>query len=488
LLTRAQLLERAGRAALAVLVAPHRPARGRALAGEAAMPPPGTVQSFVTEPDLQPPAITVRHAAARPSPGSLFLAPSSGPGQRGTMIATDAGEVVWFHSTAPNTAMNFRAAVYRGRPVLTWWEGRSKHGFGLGEHVVFDSSYRELLRFPAGGGLQSDLHELIVTPEGTALLTAYDVRTADLRPAGGRRGGRVFEGVAQELELPSGRLRLDWRSLDHVGVGESYGKVGNPYAYDYFHMNSIEVAGDGDLLVSARNTWALYKLERGSGKVVWRLGGKKSDFAMGPGTRFAWQHDARLHDGDRLLTLFDNEASPKVLPQSRVLALALDQKRMRAALARRWVHTPPLSAHALGSAQLQAGGSMLVGWGTEPYFSEYAADGTLLYDAKLPDGGQNYRTLRFPWRGTPAKPPRLAARATAAGTVLYASWNGATDVARWLLLTGPDAGRLEQRATVPKHGFETALALPAPARYAAVVALAADGSRLGRSAAVELPR
>jgi len=287
--------------------------------------------------------------------------------------------------------------------------------------------------------------------------------------------------------LPGGRVLLDWRSLDHVGVGESYGKVGNPYAYDYFHVNSIDVAGDGDLLVSARNTWALYKIKRRTGEVVWRLGGKKSDFAMGPGTRFAWQHDARLHDGDRLLTLFDNEAAPAVLPQSRALALNLDPKRMRATLAHRWAHTPPLSAHALGSAQLLDGGSMFVGWGTEPYFSEHAADGTLLYDAKLPDGGQNYRTLRFPWRGMPDQAPRVADGKTAAGTVVYASWNGATDVARWALLTGPDPGRLERRTTVPKHGFETAITLPAPARYAAAVALAADGARIGRSATIQLP-
>src|SRR5262245_47832181 len=115
-----------------------------------------------------------------------------------------------------------------------------------------------------------------------------------LASIGGRRNATVIGGVVQELEIPSSHVLFEWRSLDHVGVEESLRPVLHPY--DYFHVNSIDVAPDGDLLVSARNTWAVYKLDRRTGSVVWRLGGRRSDFRPGPGATFAWQHDARFHD------------------------------------------------------------------------------------------------------------------------------------------------------------------------------------------------
>ena len=395
------------------------------------------------------------------------------------MIVDDAGEVIWFHPTSPQTAMNFRAALYRGAPVLTWWEGKTEHGLGVGEHVIFDRRYREIARFPAGNGLQSDLHELIVTPDGTALVTAYDIPTVDLSSVGHGRG-RVIEGVVQEIDIRTGKVLFEWRSLEHVKVAESHAAVAP--RFDYFHVNSIDRDADGNLLVSARNTWAVYKIEHGTGRVIWRLGGKKSDFAMGKGTAFAWQHDARQHGDGGLITLFDNAAAPQVQPQSRGLAIALDTKHMRATLSRQYVHRPPLLAHALGSVQKQVNGNTLVGWGTEPYFTEYGEDGSVLYDATLPHGGESYRTLRFSWAGTPSEPPALASSSD--GSALFASWNGSTEVSAWLLLSGSSPAGLSSGRVTGKQGFETMLEWPAAATFAAAVALDRHGVQLARSATV----
>ena len=435
------------------------------------------VRSFVSRPDLRPPRLTVLHADAGVGAGLLFLSPSEGPGQRGVMIVDNAGEPIWFHPT-PAPAMNFRAAVYRGEPVLTWWQGDTAHGLGDGMHVIVDRSYRRIAQFPAGGGRPADLHELLITPQNTALVTSYAGADADLSPFGGKTKDRALGGVVQELDVPSGKVLFEWNSLDHVAIDESHAKFQSPY--DYFHVNSIDVAPDGDLVISARNTWAVYKLDRRSGKVVWRLGGRKSDFAMGPGTRFAWQHDARVHDAGSALTLFDDGA--EVEPQSRAVVLALDRKRMHATLKRAYVHRPSLLAIALGSTQLLSNRNVLVGWGTEPYLSEYGPAGTLHFDAKLPKGGQNYRVRRQPWRGRPVEPPKLIVASGAA----YASWNGATDVAAWRLRTGSAAGRLTTESTTPRAGFETRVSLPSRAVHADVSALDQAGRTLGTSPTVSV--
>jgi hypothetical protein len=454
---------------------------GGGATAEAARAPAGgaNVQSFYSRPDLKPPAVTVVRPASGVAPGYLFIAPSSGPGQRGAMILDDAGDVVWFYPTT-KTIMNFRAAVYRGKPVLTWWEGAKKTTL-VGQHVILDSSYREIERFGGGGGHIADLHEFLITPRNTALVTSYELVKMDLRSLGGPARHTVVGSMAQELELPSGRVLFEWHALRHVALSESHVGVGPKF--DYFHINSIEELPDGDWLISARNTWAVYKVDRrtGSGKVLWRLGGKKSDFAMGKGTFFAFQHDARQHADGTLISLFDDGATPKVQSQSHALFIKLDMARKRATLARDYVHNPPLLARYTGSVQELPNGNVLVGWGTEPWFTEYAADGTVRFDAKLPHGGENYRALRFPWVGQPLQGPRLVVHDAGGQTTLYASWNGATQVTAWQLEAGTSPSSLQPGATTPKQGFETALAAPSGASHAAAVALDVNGEPLGRS-------
>jgi hypothetical protein len=402
---------------------------------------------FVSRPDLDPPVVRILSRGGGVAPGRLFLAPSSGPGEHGPLIVDDEGEPLWFRPTGL-PAMNFRAQTLHGKPVLTWWQALPGGGLGHGEHVVADASYRELARFPAGNGRPSDLHELLLTDRGTALVTSLEIRHRGAR-------GLTMGGVVQEVEVPSARVVFEWRSLDHVSVDESYSPVG--YPWDYFHVNAVDVDADGHLLVSARNTWAVYKVHRRTGAVLWRLGGKHSDFALGAGARFAWQHDARSHEGGRVLSIFDNGEK-----RSRGIVLALDTKRMRASLLHEYVHQPELHAHKLGSVQLLGNGDVLVGWGTDPHFTEFSAGGATRLDATLPRGGESYRTLRFPWRGTPHAGPAAVVR----GATVYASWNGATDVAAWRIEPGG--------TTVRRTGFETAL----PARTGHVVALDARGRAL----------
>jgi hypothetical protein len=157
---------------------------------------------------------------------------------------------------------------------------------------------------------------------------------------------------------------------------------------------------------------------------------------------------------------------------------------MRATLAYAYRHDPPLLAKYTGSTQLLPNGDVLVGWGSEPYFTEFAPDGAVRLDARLPPGGQTYRALRFPWSGSPVVPPTLAGARGAGGPRLFASWNGATEVSSWHLLTGETHAALASDSTFPRSGFETELPVSRASRYAAVVAPDRRGEPLGRSATI----
>jgi hypothetical protein len=480
---RSEVLKRAALGGLGLLLA--RGERIPLLAAEPASAASAPVRAYFSRPDLKPPVVTVRRSGGT-ADGHLFLASSSGPGQRGAMILDDAGEVVWFRPSSPDTTMDFRTGLYKGKPVLTWWEGKHEKGVGLrGAYVIMDASYREVARFKSRDQLRPDFHEYLLTPDDTALVVGYDPVHADLTAVGGPGRGLVYEGVVRELAIPSGRVLFEWRSLDHVALAESYQKRGGG-PFDYLHVNSIAFDSDGHLIVSARHTWTIYKVHRRTGEVLWRLGGKRSDFRIGKGAAFAFQHDARSHDHGRLISLFDNGPDPGTTPRSRALVLALDTARRRATLQREIVHSPPLFARVTGNQQFLPNGNTVVCWGSTGYFTEYGPDRSVRLDAHLPEGGQNYRVFRFPWVGRPADSPRLVAH-TASGTPrLYASWNGATEVAYWQLRGGPAAARLGSGRVFPRRGFETELPVPSAARFVAVAALDHHRKLLGTSNTVRL--
>ena len=460
-----------------LLAAPALRAAVDVLDAQAAAPG-ANVQNFASRPDLQPPVVTVLRHRRGSAPGLVFLAPSAGPGQRGAMILDGAGKLVWFHPAAHGKVVtDFKAQTLHGKPVLTWWEGKSVNGLGDGEWVVVDTSYREVARFGARRGLDADLHEFQISPWNTALVTSNEVLPWDLRPVGGGAHGHVVGGVVQELALPSGRLLWEWRSLDHVAVSETAITKKPGPRFDYFHVNSIDVAPDGHLIVSGRNTWAAYKIDRHTGRVLWRLGGKRSDFAIGRGARFEWQHDVREHAGG-LVTVFDNAAAPQEEPQSRALLLQLDTRRKRLSLVHAYTHRPePVLSHFLGSTQLLADGNVFVGWGGSPYVTEFDHTGRIVFDARLPDAGESYRAFRLPWSARPRTRPAAVVR----GHSLHASWNGATAVASWQLR---ENGRPTR--TAKRTGFETALPLAARTTTANAVALDASGATLGTSPTVRV--
>src|SRR5215217_694902 len=455
----------------------------------ASLEPQEDVWSFRSRPDLNPPAVEVIAQAHDTAPGYVFLAPEGGDArQGGSMIVDDRGEVVWFRPFParygrPN---DFKVQSYRGKPVLTWVAGRN-------EYLIFDHSYREIARFSAGNGFYGDHHEFLISPQDTALILIVNPVPWDLSSIGGLKNDRVWQGIVQELDIESGEVLFEWHSLEHVGLDETYATVsqdGSP-GFDYLHANSIEVDYDNNLLISARETFAVYKIDRDAGEVMWRLGGKKSDFGMGEGTRFAFQHDARrLPDGT--ISIFDNGTTifhgglPEAVEESRAIVLELNEEQMSASLVREYTHPDKQYADAAGNAQVLNNGDVFVGWGRALAISEFSHDGKLLFDLRLQPENRSYRAFRFPWNGHPSDQPTAVAERTSEEEVrVYASWNGATEVASWEVLVGPHPGKLKSLGSIPRDGFETAMVVRSTDPYVAARAKDRSGRVLGTSKAVE---
>jgi hypothetical protein len=459
-------------------------------------PAPKEYQSFRSRPELRPPDVTVSTEARTANGGDLFLSPYSGIGQYGPMILDEHGNLVWFKSLSPagTRAADFRVQQYEGKPVLTWWQDPLiANGSKSAGEVIANSAYQTIAVIRAGNGYQPDLHEFTITPQGVGLITVYDAIDCDLSSVGGPKDGAVADTLLQEIDLKTGLVMYEWHSLDHVPLANAYTSAkpaSKQEPFDYFHINSIDTERDGDLLVDSRNTWAAYDVDPRTGQVRWTLGGRRSSFKLGPGAATAWQHDAR-EQPDGAITFFDNGAFPAVHPQSRSIELALDTKRMTATLVRSYEHQNPLVAGSQGNVQALANGDWMVGWGQAGYLSEVNPAGQVLFNAHLPPDWESYRTYAQPWSGQPAEPPAVSvARSTGAPSrsTVYTSWNGATNVAGWQVLAGPTPATLAPVAPVaPKTGFETAIAIPAPAtgHYLAVQALDGAGAVIGVSATIK---
>jgi Arylsulfotransferase (ASST) len=409
---------------------------------------------FVSRPDLVPPTVTVNQSST-PNTGGILLTPNPTLGQAttsqsGPLIVDPQGNVVWFDPHAPGTALDLSVQQYQGRPVLSWFEGTvTSGGYGDGDFVLYDDTYRKVAEVDAGNGYQADLHDFQITPRNTALLIAYNPILAPAKVIGRKYDRVVIDAVVQEIDIATGAVLFEWHSVGNVDLGESYVPLPDKLAepYDYVHPNSVALDGDGNIWLSARHTSTIYKIDRVTGALYWRLGGKQTNFDMGKGTTFMWQHDVRPH-GDGSVTLFDNAASaPGVADRttSRALFLNVDEKNLKVRYQRDDESPQRALALSQGDAQSLPNGDMFVGWGAVPEYTQFGPFGAVKLDATINGGSASYRAYRFNWIGRPSAPPTIVRK----GDTIYASWNGATQVASWRV----------GNQTFARTGFETAMAV-----------------------------
>jgi EmrB/QacA subfamily drug resistance transporter len=459
--------------------------------------------SFVTEPTLHPPKLRRDGPilTGKLADGYIFAANfynlNYPPliGQSGPLILDSKLQPVWFEPVPEKVvASNLSLQTYEGKPALAWWQGvvTNTGSTESGEDVVVNQHYQTVAKLKGADGWVLTLHALTISGED-AWVTANKNIAKNLSNYGGAYNGALIDSAVQEYNIKTGKLLRTWDALDHIPLGDSYASVPtNGFPWDAYHVNSIDLTGNGTFLVSMRDTWAAYLVDIGTGKIEWTLGGKKSSFKSGPGAEFQWQHDVAFGVGghsDSTVTMFDDHCcqltgggtSVPATGASRGLVLNLDHQTSTATLVAQFTGGNQFETEYMGDTQPLANSNTFVGWGSEPYFSEYSRSGQRLLEANFPGHDLSYRETLEPWVGLPLSAPAGAARRHGATTTVYASWNGATQLVAWRVLTGTGPGSLSAVTTAPKSGFETAIPLSSSYKSFKLQALGADGRVLASS-------
>jgi hypothetical protein len=383
---------------------------GPVITAHAALGATTVPKTSTSTPTAPPPLTTLVHGIGNKE-GDFFITPTGDTTTyaNGPEIVDGSGKVVWFHAVpSGDTAADFRTQTYRGKPVLTWWQGTGLGGVSDGEDIIANAKGQQIATVKAGDGETTDGHEFLITPQNTALVLSYDVTTADLTSIGGAANQSIIDGVVQEIDIKTGKVLFSWNSADHVpySASEQPLPASASTPWDWFHVNAVHLDTDGSLLIDARDTWAAYDVSRSSGKVNWVLGGKDSTYkeqaARGQtldsaGEIFSWQHDPEAL-GHNTYSWFDNESTgASNLPYSRVVTVTINKRTQTATLVKSDNQPDRLSAPSQGNGQTLRDGDLVVGWGALPYFSEFSRSGALLDSFEFPTGVNTYRAYRQQW-------------------------------------------------------------------------------------------
>jgi hypothetical protein len=474
--------------------------------------------SYFSAPSLHPPRIAVdRPVTSRKlARGDYFIAnfkdltqtkPMVGEG--GPLILDNHLQPVWFNPVCVKGcgskdlfSLNLHLQFLNGKPALSWWQG-ALNPVGnptAGTDIVVDQHYRQVAKLTGTAPWVISEHEFIISGPN-AWVTAYRTIPMDLSGFGGSATGTLYDSAVQEYNLKTGQLLYTWDAKDHVPLSDSM-TTPDPTGvmpWDAYHINSVNLTGNGTFLVSLRNTWAAYLIQRSTGTPVWTLGGKHSTFTFGPNASFEWQHDVEMHPGN-VISLFNNACCAitgikngvaqfgKPAGPTRGMVLQLDLTKHTATLANQFTRGKSFNAAFVGDTQLLSGGNAVLGWGSRPFFTEFDKSGHILLDAVLPGPNLSYRALKYRWTGTPFFPPSGAARTRHGHTTVYASWDGATLVTGWKVLAGSSAKHLHTVARVSRSGFETAIPLTGSFKVYKVQALNSRGHVLRTSRAFRVKK
>lgn len=478
----------------------------------------GGYQFFRTRPDLTPPVLNTTILKEGVTPGYVFIAPHHIHRSSAAIFRND-GRLIWtsLGSMIGGNMHLFRVCKYKGADHLCFFRGETWAGFYIGDVHIYSKELVPVATIKAQNGRAGcDLHENNLVDDGKAMLVdIYNVERYDLSDWGITTGeGWIRNGMFQKIDVETGELLFEWSALDNIPLAESMVPLGQTVgaagghgldvggSWDYLHLNSIDENADGDFLLSGRHTCALYKISGEDGRILWRLGGKASDFELGENVTFGYQHHARWHFSNAttdIISFFDNayDGHHQTAHSSSAKIIKLDHTTTppRASLLSHFLPTPGQGFSATqGNIQILGGpdadplnSNVLVGWGSQPVVTEHLPTGEIVFKATVTTPGANiYRAYRFNFTSNPYDAPALYTYAQSteptASTVFYMSWNGATEVTHWHIYGRQSCGEEWTDLGIGEHdAFESNYTAVGYWAYGMVEALDSEYNPLRRS-------
>ncbi|KAK9423286.1 putative ASST-domain-containing protein [Seiridium unicorne] len=398
---------------------------------------------------------------------------------------------------------------YNDKPYMVFFGGELvDSGHGHGKCYLVNTKYEIEYTISAVGTPQDvDLHECLLTTNGTALIISYYNMPYDLTPLDGPVNGSLTDCLFQEVDIATGELLFEWRAIDHylISFSTTLYADNNHTGLDWFHMNSVQKTNEGNYLISSLALHMISYIDGHTGSVIWSLGGAGNNFTepLNDGATILYSHHARFRDAALTeLSLFDNTVLTLdvtcMTNCSKGRVVRIDQEKLTVAITEQYFHPQSIQAGPEGSFDLTSNGNVLVGWGYTPSITEHnATTRQCVLDVQFGIfyvGPDNYRAFKAPWKGEPTWDPSIASNPASNGTegaMVWVSWNGATDVEEWILLSAasPDTDNWNSSqvvSRVSKDGFETGIPVDETVMYARVSGLNSAGQILGSTAIVEI--
>jgi hypothetical protein len=405
-------------------------------------------------------------------PGLIFLAPrGTDVKSSGALIYNKNGDLIW-DGTGYGATLTFRPTTYQGNSVLALWTGSiSGAGVGFGYDLILNDKYEIIANFTANfddnNATLADFHDIVITPNDTALITVYQPKSWDLSNYN-ISNGWLLDSAMQEIDPVTGNALFTWVASDHIDVNSCYASPGSSgtsstNAWDFFHINALNKDDLGNYLISSRHCHTLFYVGS-DGNIIWTIGGKNSSVIMNNDTGFAWQHDARWRNNQTQISLFDNAGTAWELDStnSRGIILDFDEAGNSVTLNTSFLPYNVTVSESQGNIGPLDSGNTIIGWGQIPYFSEYDSNGRFLYVVQFGVGDvQSYRAYSSNWTATPSTRPSVLVETDGSNTTVYASWNGATEVDTWQL-SGSTADSPQLAIPISnnsKSGFETVMSV-----------------------------
>lgn len=369
----------------------------------------GCKKETTTLPDIYPFEVTVDN---NPAPGRILVSPYNANADTGRVFLLDQNGKLIKSKRTDGPTMNFTRWEINGQVRYTYLVGDNSgyhipnyYAYIAGYYVIADSNLNEIRRvyLHAYGDVSNtqqtllDSHDFVLISDDHYIVESYYDRTVTnipdtLNPAS---SVRVVDPVIQEIN--NDQVVWQWETTDYpemyANSVESNNYQDSVASQDFAHMNALAIdPNDNNLLCSFRNLNTIIKINRQNGSIMWRLGGKESDFPLTADQKFLRQHNVSVVDNNTLMVFDNGEAGERAY--SRVLEFKLDEVG-KTVTAFNSFNVPGDFAQYMGSVvkndSLQ---TYFIGGGSAKYMVEANyATGEKVFELKLDEN--SYRSFKY---------------------------------------------------------------------------------------------